>query len=116
MSDEKERDDGIRMMPGDSVCVRNTAKWTSIVHVRGDQHSPLIRRQFQDFGIRSAIRDDANVAFKIYARFTAADSAPNIGIKIGVGLELDLQAILGTFPLRERPKGSIMSGGSGWPA
>ncbi len=67
MTDEKERDEGMRTIPGD-FGMRNKLREVDQhrPHVGGDWHAPVIRRQFQDFGIPSAVRDHANVAFKMY--------------------------------------------------
>ena len=54
------------------------------------------------------------MALKIDARLTTAKAAPDVRIEVGVGLELDLQAIFEAFLLLVRSNGSSISGGSGW--
>ncbi len=83
-------------------------------HVSGNENSPSVSSQLQNFRIRSAVWDDSHMAFKIDTWFAAAEPPPNVGIKICVGLELDLQAIFGAFSLRARSNGSSISGGKGW--
>jgi len=68
------------------------------LHVGGNKDAPSLRRQFQDVGIGSAVGDDADMAFNIDARFATAESPPDIRIKVGVGLEPDLQATFGALP------------------
>lgn len=68
------------------------------LHVGGNQDAPSLRRQLQDVGIGSAVGDDADMALNIDARFAAAESPPDIRIKVGVGLEPDLQATFGALP------------------
>lgn len=94
-----------------------TEQWPDINRTKSDaalQDTPSVGGQLQDFGIWGAVRDDTHMTFKIDAGFTAAESPPDIGIKVGVGLELDLQAIFGAFSLRARSNGSSISAGRGW--
>ena len=102
-------------MPGESLCAMNPAKWTSIVLTSADTSTrPPSADSFRTSGSGVLSGNDTHVAFKIDARFTTAQSPPDVGIKISVGLELDLQAIFGAFWLRARSNGSSISGGRGW--
>ena len=83
------------------------------LHVGGNQNAPVLCCKLQYLGIRGAVRDDADVAFKIDVWFPAAEAPPDVGIKVRIGLERDLQAIFETFPLRARSNGSSISGDSG---
>ncbi len=84
------------------------------LYICRNKHSPRFCCQLQYLWIWSAVGDDADMAFKIDARFATAKSAPDIRIDVRVGLKPDFQATFGALPLLARSNGSSISGGNGW--
>ena len=84
------------------------------LHVGGYKDATGFRRQPQYFGIWGTIRNHAHVAYKVDAGLPAAETAPDVGIEIRIGLERYLQESFATFSMRARSNGSSISGGNGW--
>lgn len=61
-----------------------------------------------------AVEWENRAPFQRESLLPSAETAPDVGIEIRIGLERYLQESFATFSLRARSNGSSISGGNGW--
>lgn len=83
-----DREEGIKMRPGRFPVLDELREANEhCLHVGGYKDATGFRRQPQYFGIWGTIRNHAHVAYKVDAGLPSAETAPDVGIEIRIGLE-----------------------------